>query len=56
VPFEARDAGPGHRWILDGADLGAARDIVLWPPRRGRHTRALMDGSHREQVVIFEVR
>jgi penicillin-binding protein 1C len=56
VPFEARDAGPGHRWVLDGTDLGAARDVVLWPPRRGRHTLVLLDGDRRAHEVSFEVR
>jgi penicillin-binding protein 1C len=56
VPFEARDTGPGHRWVLDGSDLGAARHVVLWPPRRGRHTLVLLDGDRRAHEVAFEVR
>jgi penicillin-binding protein 1C len=56
VAFEARDATPSHRWVLDGADLGAGRDLMLWEPRRGRHTLTLRDGERTAHEVSFEVR
>jgi penicillin-binding protein 1C len=56
VAFEARDATPSHRWVLDGADLGSGRELVLWEPRRGKHTLVLVDGGRRAHEVSFEVR
>ena len=39
--------GTGLRWIVDGADLGDARTLVLWPPVPGAHEVALADASGR---------
>jgi penicillin-binding protein 1C len=44
--FEAR-AADGVRFVLDGADLGAASAPLLWAPRPGRHRLALVDGAGR---------
>jgi penicillin-binding protein 1C len=55
--FEARDAREPLRWVLDGDDLGAARELVVWSPTRGKHTLALIDGDARViDRVAFEVR
>jgi penicillin-binding protein 1C len=42
IPFEARDAAPGQRWLLDGAVLGEAGETVLWAPEPGRHRLSLV--------------
>jgi penicillin-binding protein 1C len=57
LPFEARDATPGQRWLLDGAVLGEATDLVLWPPVPGRHRLSVVarDGSVLDSVT-FTVR
>jgi penicillin-binding protein 1C len=57
LPFEARDATPGQRWLLDGAVLGEATDLVLWPPEPGRHRLSVVarDGSILD-AVTFVVR
>lgn len=55
--FEAQDAGPVLRWMLDGQELGEARDLVVWQPSRGKHTLALVDDQQRVlDQVTFEVR
>jgi len=47
VPFEARDAVAGQRWLLDGAVVGSAAELVLWPATAGRHRLSLVaaDGT-----------
>src|SRR5262249_57881532 len=42
VPFEARDAVAGQRWLLDGAGVGSAADLALWPASAGRHPLSLV--------------
>jgi penicillin-binding protein 1C len=55
--FEARDVAASLRWVLDGRDLGAARDLVTWAPARGRHTLLLVDEAGRAvDRATFEVR
>jgi penicillin-binding protein 1C len=55
--FEAKDARDTARFVLDGDDLGSARDLHVWRPVRGRHVLALIDGDAREiDRVAFEVR
>jgi penicillin-binding protein 1C len=57
VPFEARDARPGERWLLDGAVLGDAADFILWPPAPGRHRLSVVARDGRIlDTVIFVVR
>ena len=57
VVFEARAAGEGMRWMLDGADLGPAASLVPWAPSPGRHRLALVTGSGEvRDSVLFEVR
>jgi penicillin-binding protein 1C len=57
VPFEARDASAGQRWLLDGAVLAAAADFVLWPPEPGRHHLSLVAADGRIlDTVTFVVR
>ena len=55
--FEAADARDAMRWVLDGEDLGAARDLHVWRPTRGTHVLALVDEGDRViDRVRFEVR
>ena len=57
VALEAQLSGTPARWALDGAELGSADRLLLWPPQRGRHTLQLVDD--RQQVldaVTFVVR
>ena len=57
VPFEARDARPGERWLLDGAVLGDATDFILWPLAPGRHRLSVVARDGRIlDTVIFVVR
>ena len=42
VAFIAADADRRLRWVLDGADLGSAAELLLWPPRAGQHTLQLV--------------
>src|SRR5262249_50595365 len=48
VPFEARDTVPGQRWLLDGAVIGEATELLLWPTASGRQenlvSEAMADG------------
>jgi penicillin-binding protein 1C len=56
VAFEARHAGPDARWILDGVTVGRG-PLVLWRPRTGRHSLALVDGDGRvRDTTAFDVR
>ena len=57
IVFEA-DAGGEHlRWVLNGSDLGAAADPILWEPVPGRHTLSLVDNAHRPHATVqFTVR
>jgi penicillin-binding protein 1C len=43
VVFEAQARGTQLRWVLDGTDLGAAADVLLWEPTPGSHTLSLVD-------------
>lgn len=57
VVFEAHDGGESTRWVLDGTDLGAASDLVVWNPEPGKHRLSLVDdGAHPLDTVTFEVR
>jgi penicillin-binding protein 1C len=57
VPFESRDAGSGHRWLLDGAVLGEAAHLLLWPPTPGRHRLSVVGRDGRAlDTVTFLVR
>jgi penicillin-binding protein 1C len=56
VIFEATHADPDLRWLLDGADLGPARQPVLWPPDPGHHTLTLLAPTGPRDTVRFEVR
>jgi len=57
VALEAQPNGTRARWWLDGTDLGAADELLLWPPQRGRHTLQLVDGSRQVlDAVTFVVR
>ena len=55
--FEATDARESLRWVLDGDDLGPARELHVWRPVRGRHGLELVDGHGRVvDRVSFDVR
>jgi penicillin-binding protein 1C len=55
--FEATDARGSLRFMLDGDDVGAARDLYVWRPIRGKHVLALVDDEERVvDRVSFEVR
>jgi penicillin-binding protein 1C len=57
VAFEAQDAGPRFRWVLDGNDAGAAAAPVFWKPVPGRHTLALVGEDGRPATTVtFTVR
>jgi penicillin-binding protein 1C len=57
VAFESRDVVPGQRWLLDGAVLGEAADLVLWPPEPGRHRLSVVARDGRIlDTVTFAVR
>jgi penicillin-binding protein 1C len=57
VPFEARDAVAGQRWLLDGAVIGEATELVLWPAASGRHRLSLVAKDGRIlDTVSFVVR
>ncbi len=45
VVLQARGAGDGMRWVLDGIDLGSAEQPKLWKPSIGRHEVMLRDGN-----------
>jgi len=56
VLFQAQGAG-GHRWKLDGRDLGPALDALPWQPAVGEHRLELVDGDGKPvSVSRFEVR
>src|SRR5262245_50136018 len=57
VPFEARDAVAGQRWLLDGAVIGEAAELLLWPAVSGRHRLSLVAKDGRiVDTVSFVVR
>ena len=57
VPFEARDAVAGQRWLLDGAVIGEATELLLWPAASGRHRLSLVAQDGRIlDTVSFVVR
>jgi len=47
----------GQRWLLDGAILGDAAELLLWPPTPGRHRLSVIgaDGGAVD-TIIFLVR
>jgi hypothetical protein len=57
VPFEAREAVAGQRWLLDGAVIGEATELLLWPAASGRHRLSLVAQDGRiVDTVSFVVR
>jgi penicillin-binding protein 1C len=57
VPFEARDVNSGQRWLLDGAVVGEAAELLLWPPTPGRHRLSVIGGDGRVlDTITFLVR
>lgn len=57
IPFEARDAVPGQGWLLDGAVLGEATEVLLWPAVSGRHRLSVVAKDGRIlDTVSFVVR
>lgn len=57
VRFLASPPLPGHRWLLDGEELGAASLPLLWAPQPGRHRLSLVDETGMLlDSVSFEVR
>jgi penicillin-binding protein 1C len=57
VFFEAHTGSAPLRWIIDGRSMGAAEELLLWPPTKGKHTAALADEQDRiVDSVAFEVR
>ena len=57
IAFEAQATDERLRWALDGTDLGPATQPVLWEPRPGRHTLALVDAAARPHATVtFTVR
>jgi penicillin-binding protein 1C len=57
VPLEARGAGAGLLWVLDGVALGPATRPHRWQPTRGEHVVRLVtpDGAVRYEAR-FQVR
>jgi len=57
VAFQSRGVGESARWMLDGKDLGAARDLLVWEPTSGAHTLSLLEeGERLLDSVTFTVR
>ena len=57
VLFEAGTESSDARFVVDGRTVGAAGRPLLWEPRAGEHTLALVDGKDRElDQVSFTVR
>ena len=57
VVFEAQTDMSAARFVLDGLTVGAAARPLLWEPRAGAHTLALVDGDGRQlDQVTFTVR
>jgi penicillin-binding protein 1C len=57
IAFQAQVHGSQLRWLLDGAVLGAATEVVLWEPLPGSHTLSLVDEKQRLfDTVGFAVR
>ncbi len=57
VFFEAAAPEGALQWRLDGRLVGSAGSMLLWIPRQGRHSIALVDPSNRVvDLVDFEVR
>jgi penicillin-binding protein 1C len=57
VRFQVAAAAPGHRWRLDGEDVGGAGAAVFWIPQAGHHELRLIDSVDAEiDRVRFEVR
>jgi len=57
VRFEADPGSIDAHWRLDSHDLGAATQLILWPPTPGPHLLSLTDRSGRAlDQVSFKVR
>jgi len=57
VFFEANPVDDRLHWALDGESIGSAGTLVLWTPKSGKHTLALVDSSgHALDSITFEVR
>jgi penicillin-binding protein 1C len=57
IAFEAREAPPNSRWLLDGRSIAPAARIFLWAPLAGAHTLSLMDARGRAlDSIPFSVR
>jgi penicillin-binding protein 1C len=57
IVFEAQAHDGRLRWTLDGAEMGAATDALLWAPVPGSHTLAVTDEEQRVlDSVTFTVR
>jgi penicillin-binding protein 1C len=55
--FEAQPRDNLLRWVLDGQQIGAAGELLLWTPVRGKHALSLIDSSRRTiDSISFEVR
>ncbi len=54
IPFSARGATDGLRFVLDGEPLGPARQTFYWQPTPGPHRLAVAatDGAVMDQVLI----
>lgn len=57
LPFESQIPGPGTARVLDGAVLGKAAELFLWPPTPGRHRLSVIGPDGRIfDTVTFLVR
>ena len=57
IVFEAEAVGANSRWVLNAEDIGSAAGPLLWEPRPGQHTLALVDEARRAlDTVTFVVR
>ncbi|HSF34212.1 MAG TPA: penicillin-binding protein 1C [Candidatus Tectomicrobia bacterium] len=57
VLFAADGAGSGHRWVLNGQDLGPVVGPLLWKPVPGEYRLSLVGPDGRAlDMVSFEVR
>ena len=57
VRFVAQPVVSGQRWRLDGKEIGASDEALLWAPQPGQYILVLLgaDGEELDQVR-FEVR
>lgn len=57
IVFEAETVAANSRWVLNAEDIGSAAASLLWEPRPGQHTLALVDEARRTlDTVTFVVR